>query len=224
MADAFLVVDDHPLFRDALQSAIRCSYPAALIREASSIEAARDSMAEGTRFDLVLLDLAMPGVNGFEGLLELRSLDPKLPIVIISALEDDNIIHEAICCGAAGFICKSARRPDLQDAIEAVLLGNVTTPKSYRPPTEEPGIASQISARLATLTPQQLRVLKMVRQGLLNKQIAHELGVGETTIKAHVSEILRKLEVGSRTQAVIEVSRIDFDTLLAGNKASISKH
>lgn len=212
----FLVVDDHPLFRDALTLAIKASHPAAKIKEASSIDAAKDMMGRGERFDLVLLDLSMPGVAGFEGFLELRGIDPKQPIAIVSALEDSRVIHEAITLGAAGFIPKSARKPELAEAIDTVMQGNLTLPKTYQPPVRDAAGASDIGTRLSSLTPQQLRVLKMLRQGLLNKQIAHELGVGETTVKAHVSEILRKLDVASRTQAVIEVSRIDFDKLVSG--------
>ena len=212
MEETFLVVDDHPLFRDALTLAIKSNHPGAAIKEAQSIDAAKEMIGKGERFDLILLDLSMPGVAGFEGFLELRSLDPKQPIVIVSALEDSRIIHEAMTLGAAGFIPKSARKPELAEAIEAVMQGNLTLPKSYQPPARDADSAD-IGARLSSLTPQQLRVLSMLRQGLLNKQIAHELGVGETTVKAHVSEILRKLDVASRTQAVIEVSRIDFDKL-----------
>jgi DNA-binding NarL/FixJ family response regulator len=215
MAECFLVVDDHPLFRDALTLALQSSNPDAVINEASSIEIAKTMLSSGAHYDLVLLDLSMPGVSGFEGFLELRSLDPKLPIVIVSALEDSRIIHEAVTLGAAGFIPKSARKQELAEAIETVIQGNLTLPKSYEPPARG-GSTSDIGARLSSLTPQQLRVLTMLRQGLLNKQIAHELGVGETTVKAHVSEILRKLDVASRTQAVIEVSRIDFDKLVGG--------
>lgn len=217
MPESFLVVDDHPLFREALHLAIKSAYPDSTISEAASISAARDLLRNGVTFDLVLLDLSMPGVTGFEGFLELRSLDPKQPIVIISALEDPRIIHEAMTCGASGFICKSAKKAELSDAISAVMLGNITLPKTYAPPKDQPNGATDLAARLSTLTPQQLRVLVMLRQGLLNKQIAHELNVGETTIKAHVSEILRKLDVASRTQAVIAVSRIDFDQLLNSN-------
>jgi len=213
MEVTFLVVDDHPLFRDALTLAIKTNHPNATIMEASSIEAARDMLGGGERFDLVLLDLSMPGVAGFEGFLELRSLDPKQPIVIVSALDDSRIVHEAVTLGAAGFIPKSARKPELAEAIENVMQGNLTLPKAYQPPLRDASGTSGIASRLSSLTPQQLRVLNMLRQGLLNKQIAHELGVGETTVKAHVSEILRKLDVASRTQAVIEVSRIDFDKL-----------
>lgn len=216
MDERFLVVDDHPLFRDALTLAIKSAHPNALISEASSIEAAKDMMAKGQRFDIVLLDLSMPGVAGFEGFLELRSIDPKQPIVIVSALEDSRIVQEAVSLGAAGFIPKSARKAELAEAIETVFQGGLTLPKSYQPPVTSSKGNSAIGARLSSLTPQQLRVLSMLRQGLLNKQIAHELGVGETTVKAHVSEILRKLDVASRTQAVIEVSRIDFDKLASG--------
>ncbi len=217
MAESFLVVDDHPLFRDALTLAIKSTHPDATIKEASSIDIAKNMLDKGERYDLVLLDLSMPGVSGFEGFLELRSLDPKQPIVIVSALEDSRVIHEAVTLGAAGFIPKSARKQELAEAIETVMLGNLTLPKNYQPPARDASGTGDIGVRLSSLTPQQLRVLTMLRQGLLNKQIAHELGVGETTVKAHVSEILRKLDVASRTQAVIEVSRIDFDKLVGGN-------
>lgn len=215
---SFLVVDDHPLFREALQLAIHVVYPAARIVEACSIEAAKTALARDGNFDLVLLDLTMPGTRGFDGLLELRSLNPKLPVVIVSALEDPRIIHEAMTYGAAGFISKSVLKPELAGAIQDVMNGTVYLPSDYVPPQPQAaGAASDLAARLATLTPQQLRVLQMLRQGLLNKQIAHELDVGETTVKAHVSEILRKLGVASRTQAVIEVQKIDFDRIAAGS-------
>lgn len=209
----FLVVDDHPLFRDALQVAIHSAFPEAQITEASSIANARDVLAEKGNYDLILLDLTMPGTHGVEGLLELRALTPKTPIVIVSAAEEARVIHEAMTCGAAGYISKSTRKPELAEAIRDVMSGLIYLPKGYEPPKQEPGSSDKdISARVASLTPQQLRVLIMLRKGLANKQIAFELDVGETTIKAHVSEILRKLRVTSRTQAVIEVSRLDIET------------
>ena len=186
------------------------------MHEATSINSARAVLEREGPFDLVLLDLSMPGTRGLDGLLELRSRYPKLPIVIVSALEDPRIIHEVITYGAAGFISKSSRGSDLGRAIKDMLAGSVVLPKGYRPPqADAPFGASDLATRIATLTPQQMRVLHMLRQGLLNKQIAYELGVGETTVKAHVSEILRKLKVASRTQAVIEVAKIDFDVILA---------
>lgn len=211
----FLVVDDHPLFLEALRLSLSSAFPNARIVEATSIAAARAAIAAEGPFDLMLLDLSMPGTSGFDGLLELRSLYPKLPVVICSGMEDPRIIHEALVYGAAGFISKSVRRADLAEAIEQVMSGNVCVPASYKPPApHQADPATDLAHRLASLTPQQLRVLKMLRQGMLNKQIAYELDVGETTVKAHVSEILRKLNVASRTQAVIEVSRIDFDQIL----------
>lgn len=211
---SFLVVDDHPLFLEALRLSLNSAYPNATVIEASSITEARKMIAERGSFDLVLLDLSMPDTSGFDGLLELRTVYPKLPVVICSALEDPRIIHEAIGYGASGFISKSVRRSELAAAIEEVMSGNVYLPANYEPP-QAAASTSDLAQRLASLTPQQLRVLKMLRQGMLNKQIAYELNVGETTVKAHVSEILRKLNVASRTQAVIEVSKIDFESILS---------
>lgn len=206
-----LVVDDHPLFRDALQSAIASEFPRTAIVEAASIEAAFGILEAGQDFDLVLLDLTMPGTQGFDGLIQLKGRNPKLPIVIVSAHDDAATVHEAMMCGASGFITKSVRKRELADAIRDVMNGVVTLPQGYQPP--EPcasgGAGEPGTVALQSLTPQQSRVLHMLRQGLLNKQIAHELGVGETTIKAHVSEILRKLGVASRTQAVIEATRLE---------------
>ena len=212
-----LIVDDHPLFVEALQRAIVSAFPGVETREAISIEAAKSVLDGREHFDIVLLDLALPGTRGFEGLLELRTLHPKLPIVVVSALEEPRIIQDVMRYGAAGFISKSAGRAEIAAALKDVMDGLLTLPKGYRPP-ELPS-ASQargdVVQRLKTLTPKQLSVLRMLRQGLLNKQIAHELQIEETTVKAHVSEILRKLNVTSRTQAVIEAQKIDFETIRA---------
>src|SRR5688572_24506798 len=195
-----------------------------LIVEASSIAAAQEARAGEQAFDLVLLDLSMPGTRGFDGLIELRTARPKQPILVVSAHEDPRIIHEAMTCGAAGYISKSVKKRDLSEAIQDVMAGLVVLPKGYEPPpANSPSADSDLAARVASLTRQQLRVLQMVRQGKLNKQIAHELGVGETTIKAHVSEIMRKLNVVSRTQAVIEVARLDYDAILANAGARDEK-
>jgi len=217
----FLVVDDHPLFREAIQLAVLKAYPDARVVEATSVESAKSALAiEAGRFDLVMLDLTMPGVRGFEGLLELRTQYPKLPIVIVSAINDAAIIHEAMSYGAAGYISKAVRKDELAEAIRDVMSGSVHLPKGYVPPTARPGTEAKAAfiAKLSSLTPQQLRVLMMLRQGMLNKQIAFELDVGETTVKAHVSEILRKLNVASRTQAVIEAQKINFDMALGAHR------
>lgn len=207
----FLIIDDHPLFRDALHAAVRSSYPDADTVEAHSLSEALDRLAANPAYDLALLDLSMPDVQGFDGLLQLRTRHPRLPVVVVSGHEEHKIISEALSYGAAGYIPKSARKSVLADAIRAVMDGNIYTPENYTPaaPDRESAGRADMVQRLAKLTPQQLKVLQMLRQGLLNKQIAFELQVGETTVKAHVSEILRKLNVYSRTQAVIEVSKLD---------------
>ena len=224
MAESFLIVDDHPLFLDAIKLAIGSAFPNARTTEATSVAGAKEAINAAGDFDLVLLDLTMPGTQGFEGLLELRSEFPKIPIVIVSAMAEPRVIHQAMTCGAAGFISKSVRKAELADAIAKVIGGAVCLPMGYTPPNEGDVVANDAGLinRLQSLTPQQLRVLKMLRKGLLNKQIAFELGVGETTVKAHVSEILRKLNVTSRTQAVIEVSKIDFEAL--SDKAKLTKY
>ncbi len=225
MSESFLIVDDHPLFLDAIKLAIHSAFPDANMKEAISIDGALEAISKKDDFDLVLLDLTMPGTKGFDGLLELRTKYPKLPIVIVSAMEDPQIIHQSMLCGAAGFISKSIRKSELVVAIRNVLNGSVCLPSDYVPPEKgcEDSTHASLMQRLGTLTPQQLRVLKMLRQGLLNKQIAYDLGVGETTIKAHVSEILRKLQVSSRTQAVIEVTKIDFESYVRESPDAVDK-
>jgi DNA-binding NarL/FixJ family response regulator len=207
----FLIIDDHPLFREALHSAVQMAYPDVDTVEARSIAEALDLLAGATSFDLALLDLSMPDVHGFDGLLQLRTRHPRLPVVIVSGHEDAKIISEALSYGAAGFIPKSARKDDLAAAIRSVMDGAIYVPQNYQlqPADADRTDRADMVQRLSKLTPQQLRVLQMLRQGMLNKQIAYELQVGETTVKAHVSEILRKLNVYSRTQAVIEVAKLD---------------
>ncbi|SON54167.1 Protease production enhancer protein [Hartmannibacter diazotrophicus] len=211
---AFLIVDDHPLFREALQSAIHRDYPDAVIEEAGSIDLAHEKLASGLDVDLALVDLSMPDTQGFDGLLRLRTAFPRLPLAVVSAMEDPRIVREALTYGIAGFIPKSSRREELGKAIGDIMAGLVYVPEGIEAAEPADQTRTDLVTKLKTLTPQQMRVLQMLRQGLLNKQIAYELGVGETTVKAHVSEILRKLGVYSRTQAVIEAGRIDFSEVL----------
>jgi len=210
-----LIIDDHPLFREALSAAVSLAYPATQSREVSTLEDAISVLESDRDFDIALLDLNIPGVSGFEGLLRLRSLYPRLPVLVVSGLENEQIIEEAITYGAAGFLPKSLGREVLATAIGTVMAGDVYLPASAQTSaiSEPASDKSKIIERLLSLTPQQLRVLFMLREGLLNKQIAYELDVGATTVKKHVSEILRKLCVHSRTQAVIEVSKLDQDEL-----------
>lgn len=210
-----LIIDDHPLFREALSSAVSLAFPAARSHEVSTLDDAISVLEVDRDFDLALLDLNIPGVQGFEGLLKLRTMHPRLPVLVVSGLENDQIIDEAITYGAAGFVPKSLGREVLATAISVIMDGDVYIPDGLKAvaDTDAPTDKQQIIERLLSLTPQQLRVLFMLREGLLNKQIAYELDVGATTVKKHVSEILRKLRVHSRTQAVIEVSKLDQDDL-----------
>jgi Response regulator containing a CheY-like receiver domain and an HTH DNA-binding domain len=204
-----IIADDHPLFRGALRQAVSGMSGTQEIVEAGDFEAVRHAASEHSEADLMLLDLAMPGVSGFSGLMALRAEFSSLPIVIVSASDDPTTIRRALELGASGFISKSSGIDEIRTAIQAVLEGDIWTPDSYHGGQEQDPDVADLISRLRTLTPQQSRVLGMLGEGLLNKQIAYELGVSEATIKAHVSAILLKLKVDSRTQAVIQLSKIN---------------
>jgi DNA-binding NarL/FixJ family response regulator len=201
MADRrrILIADDHPMMRAALAQALGQALPDSRLVEAASLEAATAAIRADPALDLILLDLTMPGMNGFSGLLLLRAEFPAVPVVIVSASEDAATVSRALDCGASGFIPKSAPSERFAEAIQAVLAGDLWFPADL----ETIGGDDDIAARIASLTPQQLKVLLMLTEGRLNKQIAHEMQVTEATVKAHVTMILRKLGVASRTQAVI---------------------
>ena len=208
----FIIIDDHPLFREALHSAVQVAYDDSTIVETSSLSEALCVLETQEPFDLALLDLKIPDTVGFEGLLEIRTSYPQLPIVVVSGHEDNEIIHTTLSYGTAGFIPKSTKKHELTSAIKVVMNGDVFLPKNYHEPLENNTTdyeeQAKILAKFKSFTPQQLRVINMIRDGLLNKQIAFELKVGETTVKAHVSEILKKLEVTNRTQAAMEISKL----------------
>ncbi len=206
-AQKLIIVDDHPLFRGALNSALSDGTGAFDVREVGSLDELNAVLAETKDFDLILLDLTMPGVQGFSGLLYLRGEHPEIPVMIVSAREETAVIQRAIEFGASGFVPKSQPIEVIREAVQRVLDGDVWVPSGLDGSgTDEQ--TSDLVRRLSTLTPQQVRVLMMLGEGLLNKQIAYKLGVSEATIKAHVSAILQKLGVDSRTQAVIAVNRI----------------
>jgi DNA-binding NarL/FixJ family response regulator len=203
-----VVVDDHPLFRGALRQAIGSLIPEARVLEATGLDDLQAALCRERDVDLILLDLTMPGVQGFSGLIFLRAQHPETPVVIVSANEDPVVIRRAVEFGASGFIPKSLDTQRIGQALQAVLAGDAWTPPDVDLSAGEDRETADLVRRLATLTPQQLRVLMMLSEGLLNKQIAYELSVSEATVKAHVSAILQKLAVDSRTQAVIAAARI----------------
>ncbi len=202
------IVDDHPLFRGALRQALDGSLTDLTISEAGSLDELTGKFEKSTVADLVLLDLAMPGVKGFSGLMYLRAQFPEIPVVIVSGTEEPEAIRRSLEFGASGYIPKSVPVESIREAVRAVLAGEIWTPPDLDLDDVEASETSELVRRLATLTPQQVRVLVMLGDGLLNKQIAYELNVSEATVKAHVSAILQKLNVDSRTQAVIAVNKI----------------
>jgi DNA-binding NarL/FixJ family response regulator len=196
------------LFRGALRQAVSRLLPSSRVVETGALDELTAVLDRDRDVDLVLLDLTMPGVQGFSGLLYLRAQFPEIPVVIVSAHEDPAVIRRAIDFGASGFVPKSLDTDQIGSALTTILSGDTWTPPDIDLSTSEDRETSELVRRLASLTPQQVRVLMMVSEGLLNKQIAYELGVSEATVKAHVSAILQKLGVDSRTQAVIAASKI----------------
>ena len=211
MAHRIIVVDDHPLFRGALTQALSSALAGARIDQAASLAELEELIARRADTDLVLLDLSMPGVQGLSGLLLLRSQHPDIPVVVVSAHDDPETIRRCMEFGASGYVPKSLSVEEIRTAVETVLRGGIWIPPDIDLERAADSGTADVVARLSTLTPQQVRVLMMLGQGLLNKQIAFQLGVSEATIKAHVSAILQKLHVDSRTQAVIAINRIEGD-------------
>lgn len=203
-----LVVDDHPLYRDALVNAMQSLSDDTQVKVSATFDEAMASLDEVGDIDIVLLDLNMPDSKGLSGLSQMRARFPSTPVVIVSATEDVATIRKSIALGAAGYVRKSSSIEKMREAVSHVLDGEIYTPEDVDLDADDEGEETQLIERLKSLTPQQTRVLGMLGKGLLNKQIAYELSVSEATIKAHVSAILLKLRVDSRTQAVIQVSKL----------------
>ncbi|WP_307233168.1 response regulator transcription factor [Pararhizobium capsulatum] len=203
-----IIADDHPLFRGAMRHALASVGADTTIIEAGDFTAARQAAIDYPNADLMLLDLTMPGVSGLSGLVAFRAEFQSLPIMIVSGHDDHTTVRRALELGASGFLSKSAGLDEIREGIDTVIAGNIFTPPDFEAGSESEPEVAQLLLRLQTLTPQQLRVLGMLGEGLLNKQIAYELSVSEATIKAHVSAILLKLNVDSRTQAVIQLGKI----------------
>jgi DNA-binding NarL/FixJ family response regulator len=207
----FVIADDHPLFRGALIQALGSLAEPQTILEAGDFDAAKKIVAETQDIDLVLLDLSMPGASGFSGLISLHAIHAGVPMIVVSAHDDPETIRRALELGASGFVSKSASIEDIRSAVNTVLAGGISAPDGVDLGIERDPDISNLIHRLQSLTPQQARVLGMLAEGLLNKQIAYELNVSEATIKAHVSAVLQKLGVDSRTQAVIQLSKLGTD-------------
>tara|TARA_B110000196_G_scaffold37381_1_gene27911 strand:+ start:1105 stop:1743 length:639 start_codon:yes stop_codon:yes gene_type:complete len=208
-----VIADDHPLLRSAIRQVISDGIPDVELFEASTLDETETLLCTDNQVDLLLLDIHMPGMHGLTGLCFLRAEFPSVPIAIISASTDPRLIRQAIAHGAAGYILKSSPVSEIREAINLLLLGEYWVPALEN--NKECELEDNDRAvRLSSLTPQQFRVLRMVSEGQLNKQIAYQLSISEATVKSHVSAILQKLEVNSRTQAVIVATRLAGDILV----------
>ncbi|KHJ52282.1 LuxR family transcriptional regulator [Vreelandella venusta] len=232
---SLLVADDHPLFRDALQAVIRGGLADTRLLEADSLAAAMAHIEAHDTLDLLLLDLSLPDADGLEGLKTLRSAFPWLPVAIVSAHQERQLVLDAITQGAVGYIPKSTPGEQLLSALEQILQGQLYLPADImrRPTAQRAPAAASVSSstalqdverpgRLPRLTDKQLDVLSCMSQGMSNKQIARELTIAETTVKTHVSAILRKLGASSRVHAIVLASEEDLSSHIAQRTASLS--
>lgn len=202
-----LIADDHPLFRAAIKEAVKKILADTTIVEAGSLDDAKKILEDNQEISLLLLDLYLPDVNGFSGLLSIKNSFPCLPVIVISACDDAGVIMRSIQFGASGFIPKTLSLDEISHAIEEVIKGEIWIPTNVE--IKEENNSTKESANFFLLTPTQLKVLVMLKKGLLNKQIAYEMNISEATVKAHITAIFRKLNVRSRTQAAMVAQSLD---------------
>jgi len=195
-----LIADDHPLFREALRAVVERVCPGASIQEAASYADVLAATREDEAFDLVFLDLMMPGGADFDELARLRRRIPLTPTIVVSSRDDRATVRRAMACGVAGYIPKSLSQAQMETVIRRVLGGGVFVPDDSRDGADRSGARGEFGEEL---TPRQLAVLEQLAQGHSNKEISHYLGIEEITVKAHISAILRKLGVDSRVQAAL---------------------
>ena len=204
--DKVIIADDHPLFRQALLETLKAKLAQTHWLEAETVNELNNLLSSDSDADLLLLDLNIPGAHGFNTLIHVRKHFPHIPVVIVSAYEDNDTINNAMNYGASGFVPKSTPVETIFEAIKQVLQGDLWTPASIKGSIQES--KSDIAGRISSLTQQQYKILMMFAEGMLNKQIAYDLSVSEATIKAHATAIFRKLNVRNRTQAVIALSQL----------------
>lgn len=209
MSTRIIIADDHPLFRNALCQAVKQVVQEAVILECDSISSLEALLKVENDIDLILLDLRMPGANGFSGLVLIRREYADIPVVVISASDEATIMQRAIEYGASGFIPKASDLSQIADALQTVMNGSLWLPSPVSQSTSHE--EHEFAQRLKTLTPQQLRVFMMLTKGLLNKQIAGEVNVSEATVRTHMTAIFRKLGVRNRTQAVLAANYLTVD-------------
>lgn len=205
----FLIADDHPLYREALISALSPLFEKIDIVQADSLDSTLDALQQNTDFDLVLLDLNMPGCENFYGLLRVSQDFPKVPVVVVSASDSSEVVSKVINLGAKGFIPKATTTQTIANALIQIMDGKSWLPEGIEICIEKDTPVLDIAKLVGELTPKQFQVLKLLQDGLLNKQIAYDLSITEATVKAHISAVFRKLKVNTRTQAVLLLKHLD---------------
>jgi DNA-binding NarL/FixJ family response regulator len=203
---AIVIADDHPLVCTALSYALRAAIRKCTVFTAGTLKQLETVIDTHPELDLALLDLHMPGTQGFSGLVWLRGHCPQLPVIVVSSDDHPRTVARAQQFGAAGFLSKSAPLPQMADGIQRVLAGDVCfTSHALQSDADD----ARLAAQLAQLTSQQMRVLMCIAEGMLNKQIAHELCLAENTVKVHVTAVLHKLGCRTRTHAALLVRRLE---------------
>jgi DNA-binding NarL/FixJ family response regulator len=208
----FLIADDHPLFRDALKGALSSCFTDVTFLESESLDTTIDVLRKNRKVSIIILDLDMPGCDNFYGLLRVKEVFPNIPIVVLSASDSVQTVSQVMAFGADGFIPKTTATPIIKDALLAVLKGQKWLPEAMAAAILElDDDAKDIAVKLKELTPKQFQVLNLIKDGLMNKQIASSLSITEATVKAHIGVIFKKLEVKTRTQIVLAVNKLQFD-------------
>ncbi len=199
----FLIADDHPLYREALISALQPLFENVDIIQSDGLDSTLEALQQHSDFDLVLLDLNMPGCDSFYGLIRVSQDFPKVAVAVVSASDSVEVVCKVMNLGAKGFIPKSTPTIVIAEALKQIMNGKNWFPEGMQTDKEDYVPAIDIAKLVGELTPKQFRVLRLLQNGLLNKQIAFDLSITEATVKAHISAILRKFNVNTRTQAVL---------------------
>lgn len=209
-----LIVDDHPLFCDALSMTLTGPVGIGRVDAVGSLAEALDRMTQDPVPDVIVLDLHLPDVNGLDGVVRMRQAAADRPIIVVSSMDERRVVRGALLAGVSAYLPKHAPREAFREAFAIIARGEIH-PSRLMLDNAKPSSTEEALARLASLTRQQARILQLISAGLLNKQIAHELSIAETTVKAHVTAIMRKLRVQTRTQAVLLAQDISFNAIAA---------
>lgn len=205
----FLIADDHPLFREALISALQPLFQNVDIIQSDGLDSTLEALKLHSDFNLVLLDLNMPGCDNFYGLIRVSEDFPQVPVAVVSASDSIEVVSKVMSLGAKGFIPKATPTDIIAIALKKIMDGHNWLPDNMQTSITHDKPAMDIAKLVGELTPKQFRVLKLLQSGLLNKQIAFDLDISEATVKAHISAIFRKLNVHTRTQAVLRLKNLD---------------